>query len=400
MFKKIIKYFLLMFVFLSFIPTQKINAEELNEVNIYYFYSVGCAHCAAMEEYFDDKIVEYPNLIINKYNVATSEGYNLLNDFAQTFNESQATTPFVVIGGKYFVGHNSSTEAYISNLIEKYSNNDFVDIGYKVINGLEVLESDFDTSLNTMYNLPIIGLVDVKGISLFLITMVMGFVDGFNPCAMWVLIFLISMLIAGKDRKRMWILGTVFLLASAGVYFLMMVAWLKTIQIVSAKFWFQLGIGIFALLAGGYHLYKYLKNVKQDDVGCEVVDDKSKKKIFERIKKVVTEKNFFIAIIGIIVLAVTVNFIEIACSAGLPVLYSQILLINGIEGSMQIMYILLYILFFLLDDLIVFSIAMFTFKLTGISNKYTKYSSLIGGVLMLIIGFLLIFFPNIIMFNF
>ena len=95
-----------------------------------------------------------------------------------------------------------------------------------------------------------------------------------------------------------------------------------------------------------------------------------------------------------------VNFIELACSAGLPVLFSQILAINDVSSAQELIYVLIYVLFFLLDDLIIFAIATFSLKAIGISNKFAKYSHLIGGILMLIIGILLLFFPNIIMFNF
>ena len=122
--------------------------------------------------------------------------------------------------------------------------------------------------------------------------------------------------------------------------------------------------------------------------------------IFEKIKKFTKEQNFILALIGVITLAVSVNIVELACSAGLPMLFSSILAINNIHGFTAFVYTLLYILFFLLDDIIVFVIAMLTLKVSGISNKYSKYSKLIGGILMLIIGVLLIVKPEWIMFNF
>ena len=99
-------------------------------------------------------------------------------------------------------------------------------------------------------------------------------------------------------------------------------------------------------------------------------------------------------------MAITINFIELACSAGLPVLFSQILTINDVSTAKELLYVFVYIFFFLLDDLVIFAIATFSLKAIGMSNKVTKYSHLIGGILMLVIGILLLFFPNIIMFNF
>ena len=125
---------------------------------------------------------------------------------------------------------------------------------------------------------------------------------------------------------------------------------------------------------------------------------KRKIKIIESVKKVIHQDKLILAIIGIIALAVTVNLIELACSAGLPLLYTNILAFNNLSGFAYTGYVLVYVFFFLLDDLIIFTIAMVSMRVTGISNRYTKYSSLIGGLIMALIGFLLIFFPDLIMF--
>ena len=113
-----------------------------------------------------------------------------------------------------------------------------------------------------------------------------------------------------------------------------------------------------------------------------------------------TEKSFILALIGIMALAFSINLIELACSAGLPVLFTQILAINNLSIFEYGLYIFLYLLFFIIDDLVIFIIAMITLKITGISNKYTKYSHLIGGIIMLIIGILMAFKTDWLMFNF
>src|SRR5699024_4433762 len=99
-------------------------------------------------------------------------------------------------------------------------------------------------------------------------------------------------------------------------------------------------------------------------------------------------------------LAISVNLIELACSAGLPVIFTQVLAMNDLSTLEYWIYIFIYIFFFMIDDLIVFAIAVKTMELTGITTKYTKYSHLIGGLLMFIIGILLIVKPEWLMFNF
>ena len=103
---------------------------------------------------------------------------------------------------------------------------------------------------------------------------------------------------------------------------------------------------------------------------------------------------------GIVLLAASVNIIELLCSLGLPVMFTQILAINEVGKVGQILYSILYVLFFMIDDIIIFVIAMKTLEIKAISNKYGKYSHLIGGLIMIIIGVLMVYRPEWLMFNF
>ena len=113
-----------------------------------------------------------------------------------------------------------------------------------------------------------------------------------------------------------------------------------------------------------------------------------------------SKKSTLLAIIGTIVLASSVNLIELACSLGFPTIYLELLSLNNVQGLSKIIYLLLYIFFYLIDDLVVFLIAVFTLKSKGISTRYNKFVNLIGGILMILMGILLIFKPEWIMLNF
>lgn len=381
-------------------PTVARAEEALNPVNVYFFHVDGCSHCAAEAAYLGQLAAEKTNVAIVSYNIAASESYTLLTEVAEAFGENAVMTPFTVLGGKHYVGFNDAVEAAISKNVNKYSTGEFSDVMRKIINGEPLLDSDFDTASDFIFDFPIIGVVDIRDISIFLVAMILGFVDGINPCAMWVLIFLISMLIATDNKKRVWVLGGGFLLTSAIFYFCVMIAWLKTVEFVAAATIFQIIVGIFALLVGGFNLYSFIKAKAKKEDGCEVTGVKQKKRIADRIRSIASANSFPLALLGVIGLAVIVNLIEIACSTGLPVLFMQVLALNNITGAAAIFYILSYILFFLIDDIIVFSVSVLTFKLSPLSAKIGKYSHLIGGILMLAIGILMLFFPNIIKFAF
>lgn len=370
------------------------------DVNVYYFSTPGCGHCGALRSFLDEQKILRDNLTIIEYSIAESQYLSLLEETASIFSETNVAVPFTVIGGKHYVGFNDTIKAFLGRVIARYSENAHVDIMAKIIANEPVLSTDFDTSSDYLYDIPLIGAIDVREVSLGLIAIVLGFLDGINPCAMWVLIFLITLVLGSQDKKRIWAIGGVFLLTSGVFYFIMMMAWLQTIQLLIAKVYFQIIVGIFALLAGAFNLYSFIKaQIKKED-GCEVTSVTTKQKLVSRVKKIAMISSLPLALLGVAGLAIIVNAIELACSTGLPLIFTQILALNGYVGASSIGFILLYILFFLLDDLLIFGIAVVTLKVSPLSTKIGKYAHLIGGIIMAIIGILMIFAPQILMFSF
>lgn len=243
------------------------------------------------------------------------------------------------------------------------------------------------------------GVVSLKDVSLPIFTIILGAVDGFNPCAMWILIFLITMMFSMHDRKRMWILGLTFIFTSGFVYLCFMLSWLSLASFLSSVVLIRFLIACFAVLFGMVNIYRYFKSLNSD-VGCDVTDKKKRVKIMERIKKIVNEKSFLLSILGIMLLAFSVNLIELLCSLGIPVMFTNVLAMNELSTLEYTIYIGLYLIFFLIDDILIFVIAMKTLKIKGISNKYTKYSHLIGGIIMVLLGILMVIKPEWLMFNF
>lgn len=401
--KKIISY-LVVILFLLMMPFSVLAKDK--EVTLYLFHGDGCPHCKEEMEYLKTIEKKYKDLKIVKYEVwYDKENSELLKKVQDTFKITTKGVPTNVIGSTVITGFGSSTGKTIERAIEYYQKNDYEDIVSQVKDGSydgEIVDnfsknekkSDEELSLNTK----IFGKVNLKRMSLITAAALIGLIDGFNPCAMWILLFLISVLIGMKDRKRMWALGLSFLITSALVYMVIMLSWISIAVKMTSIIWIRNIIAIIALIGGIINLRNFYKERKES--GCEVVDDKKRKKIFSKIKKFTHEKNFFLALIGVIGLAISVNLVELACSAGLPIVFSELLVLNKTSEFMKLMYTLVYIFFFLIDDLVVFIIAMVTMKVTGISTKYNKFSHLLGGIIMIIIGVLLIFKPGWLMFNF
>ena len=423
--KKILKFLIVFAVFLL-LPVSAKADEKV--INIHLFYGNGCPHCAAEEEFLSDYLKDRPDVKLYKYEIwYDSHNQELLSKVQKEMGTTNKNgVPFTVIGKKTIVGYaDGVTDEQIKDAINYYLNNDYRDYAGEITGKVKKAEVKEDTTKDESktedkkenkiekaddtkdsdqtdenVTVPVLGKINAKKVSLPILAVVLGFVDGFNPCAMWILIFLITMLFNMKDRKKMWILGLTFILTSGIVYLMFMLAWLNLATFISKIAFIRLLIAVIALVVGLINVYKYIDSLKKKDEGCDVVDKKDRKKIMEKIISITHEKKFIIALLGIMVLAASVNIIELMCSIGIPLLFTQILAMNNLSTFSYMIYMFIYIFFFLIDDIVIFVISMVTLKVTGLSTKYTKYSHLVGGIIMLIIGLLLIIKPELLMFNF
>ena len=354
--------------------------EEENKINLYLFHGSTCPHCAEEKVWLEDIKDKYSGKLNVYYYEVWNDANNakLMNQVIELFSINKDGVPLTIIGEKYYVGFSKATGSSIENVIKNYL--------------------DEGNNESEKVDIPIIGEVDVKDVSIPLVAVILGFIDGFNPCAMWVLLFLINLLFGMEDKKKAWVLGLTFLFISGLVYFLSMLG-INLVLGVATINWMKIIIAIFILIAGFLSLKKYLK-IRKEEAGCTVVDDKKRKKIIKQTKNVINSKNFGLAMIGIIALAASVNLIEMACSLGFPLVFNELLTVNNISGVTRIIYLLIYIFFYMIDDMVVFGISMFTLEATGITNKYNKLCTLISAIIMIIMGLLLLFKPDWIMFNF
>lgn len=387
------KKILIVLIFSVLFFLSPINSKAGEKTNIYLFYRDECPHCHEEIKYLESINLDNFNLI--KLSVDVKENRKLFEKVQKILNKPANGVPYLLIGGRSVVGFDETiTPDIINQILLK-------DVECDVITSInkneQVINCGEDEIIN--YKLPILGEINPKSASLGLVAIIMGFIDGFNPCAMWILIFLISLLIGIKDKKKTIILGSIFIFFSALTYMLFMKSWISISKFLNTLTILKILIGAFAVYFGFTNVKNYFKTRKQES-GCEVVDDKKRIKIIGKIKKIVREDKYIFAILGIIVLAMAVNLLELSCSLGLPVIFGEILSINNLSHFKENMYILIYIFFYMIDDLVIFLIAVFTMKVSSVSNKYTKYSHLIGGALMIIIGILMIFKPEWLMLNF
>lgn len=388
------KIIIILFLFLTILPTnifaisdtyfdevKEITGVETEDdkINLYLFYGKECPHCEEERKWLKTIKENYKDYLnIYYFEVWHNEdNKEIMNKVKNQFNIREEGVPLTIIGNDYYVGYSESIGSMIENKIKEY------------------IELDNDQN---EVKIPLLGNINIKNISLPLVAIILGFIDGFNPCAMWILLFLINMLFGLKDKKKQWILGLTFLIVSGLVYFLSMLG-INFLLGVATINWLKIAIAIFILIAGIINFRKYFK-IRNEEAGCSVIDNKKRKKLMTRIRKIMASNSFILSLLGIILLAVSVNLIELACSLGFPLIFTEMLEINDINGFLKILYLIIYITFYMVDDILVFGLSMITLEATGITNKYNKLCTIISAIIMIIMGLLLIFKPDWLMLNF
>ncbi len=374
--------FLGLVLFLGVVFLNPVKAEN-NKVELKLFYGEGCPHCALEREFLKKIEAKYRDKIsIFEYEIYyRPENAQIFGNLVKDLKIETAGVPLLLIGNDYVLGYGSddTTGTEIENKIRK-------------ILGDEQLETD---ESNPIYLNLFSKKIDLKSFSLPIATILIAFVDGFNPCAMWILVFLITMLINMKDKKKLYILGTTFIFVSGLMYLVFLSAWFNFFKFVGYVYWIKVIIGIVAIISGIMHIKSGLFSKGE----CKVTNQTQRQKIIQRIKDTLSQKKLFFSLVGIISLAISVNLVEIVCSAGLPAVYTNLLSTIKLSTFEYYVYLLLYVLIFMLDDLLIFFLAIKTFEVSGISKKYTKISGVVGGFIILVIGIILIIKPELLMFG-
>jgi len=388
----------------------KARAEQ-DTLTIYLFWQQGCPFCAGAMEELEALAKADRRIKLRAIELAADAGADALFGKALAhFEYEQAAVPLVVIGDRPFLGFlaGGGSASLYRQAIDQCLSETCIDV-VAVLSGdpagIQATERPAADSppgdgsrrlLPEVIDLPVIGGVRPHDLSLPALTVLLAAVDGFNPCAMWVLVFLIGLLLGLKDEKRMWILGGAFLLATAIMYFAVMAAWLNLILLLGAVTWVRLAIGALAIGGGILFLRDYWTN---PDAACRVTDPGRRQKIMSAFRSVVNKNQLVLAVAGIMALAVLVNFVELLCSAGIPAVYTQVLVLANLSAAAHYFYLGLYIAVFMLDDIAIFATAMIALRVSGLTGSYARFSHLIGGLVLLAIGAVMLLRPDLLSFG-
>lgn len=388
--------------------------SQAKKVKIEYFGRKDCKNCANLEKFLKELSAKRDDFEYVEHKIDESKEEKVFFDETTSKLKLVKGTPIIYIDGHIIQGFNTAdtTGKEIENLINSGKTKD------KILTLKEYVESGQTGNVSSngavctgdtvcevpgltkgaenqvLVNIPIINkTVDLTNYSLFTMSLILGTIDGFNPCAMWVLVLFLTALIAVGNKIKMFRVAGLFIFAEAAMYFFILNAWIYAWDFVGLDKWVTPLVGIIGIAGGIFFIRNYLK--KGDTLECEVTDFEQRAKISKKIKDIANKPFTLLTALAIIGLALSVNVIEFACSVGIPQTYTKILQINEVPFWTRQFYTFIYIIGYMVDDIIVFGFALMSINKLQLTTKYSKWVNLFGGILMIILGLIMLIKPSL-----
>ena len=412
------RFFALMIVIFGIFCISQIGYSagnsQVKKVKIEYFGRKDCKNCANLEKFLKELSTKRDDFEYVEHKIDKSKEEKAFFDETTSKLKLVKGTPIIYIDGHIIQGFNTAdtTGKEIESLINSAKAKD------KILTLKEYLESGQAGNVSSngavctgdtvcevpgltkgaenqvLVNIPIINkTVDLTNYSLLTMSIILGTIDGFNPCAMWVLVLFLTALIAVGNKVKMFRVAGLFILAEAVMYFFILNAWIYAWDFVGLDKWVTPIVGIVGIIGGIFFIRNYLK--KGDTLECEVTDFEQRAKISKKIKDIANKPFTLLTALAIIGLALSVNVIEFACSVGIPQTYTKILQINEVLFWTRQFYTFIYIIGYMIDDIIVFGFALMSVNKLQLTTKYSKWVNLFGGILMIILGLIMLIKPSL-----
>ena len=344
--------------------------------DIEVFVRAGCPHCEAAKIFLDDLRRERPSLQITLYDIAAdSAARQRLATLASGRGITTIGVPTFVIGTEVLIGFDSAdtTGAEIRAKLDRHAQGS---VSHPAVEGIDA---------------GWFGRLRVQELGLPLFTLLIGLLDGFNPCAMWVLLFLLSLLVNLHDRRKMALIAGTFVAVSGLFYFAFMAAWLNVFLLLGFSRAVQIALGSVALLVGAVNI----KDFFAFHAGISLsIPESAKPGLYVRIRRILQAEYLAGALSGVVVLAGLVNTIELLCTAGFPAVYTQILTMQQLPTWQYYAYLGLYNLAYILDDTVMVTIAVITLSRRKLQEQAGRWLKLTSGLVMASLGAVLLLHPK------
>ena len=406
------------------IPVRAQSPAPEHPVTIYLFWGEGCPHCAKAKPYYESLEAKYPGLTLKTFEVYYDEdNQQLFVLMAQKFGLEQLGVPTMFIGPHYLQGYSEEMNEAIEQAVVHCLENGCADAA-EGIPGLAPTAAPTATtapestatpentvtpvpdglvatsdppaqqgSLDSSHSveIPLIGSLNLNLQSAALSTMLIAVVDGFNPCSIWVLSMLLALTLHTGSRKKVLIIGLIFLTVTAAIYALFIAGLFSVLKVASFLGWIRVVVALVALFFALVNIKDYFWY--KQGLSFTIAEHK-RAGIFRRIRVVMDASQTFWGLAGAtVVLAAGVSMVEFSCTAGFPVLWVNLLTAQNVGIASFVLLLLLYMFIYQLDELVIFFSAVASLKASRLEEKHGRLLKLAGGMLMLALSVVMLANP-------
>lgn len=409
-------------------PVSNWDADPEKIISIYFFWGDGCPHCAAAKPILQEIVDENPQVILKSFEIYyNEENQKIFMDMAAAYGFEPRVVPTIMLADRYWEGFYDQVEIEIRAAIKTCVAGDCIDLGAEVLKAYQIPEPTLpptgtpamptptmpevetpvftdgpeveitpdiwsEDSKSTL-SLPLFGRIDLSGQSNLLSTILIAFIDGFNPCSIWVLTMLLSITLQSGSRKKILLVGLVFISVTALIYALFIAGLFTVFTVISFGGWIQVVVALVALFFGLVNIKDYFWY--KEGISF-TIDDKSKPGLFRRMRRVLNAGDSMWGLIGgTIILAAGVSLVEFSCTAGFPVLWTNLLTSQQVSVATFLLLLLVYMLVYQLDEMAIFLVAVFSLKSNKMEEKHGRILKLIGGVLMITLAVVMLVKPSL-----
>lgn len=375
---------------LLLLPALTTAAEP--RLTIHFFWASNCPHCAEEKPFLEDLQQRHPQLAIREYEIWTDrEGFDLLRSVARASGYDTFSTPATVVGEQVWFGFSGSTADEIERAVDNCLTEGCADLVAKV-RGPPRPAPPAAAEDASAVRLPLFGTLDPQSFSLPVFTILLGLLDSLNPCAFFVLLFLLSLLIHARSRKVMLLVGGTFVFFSGLIYFLFMAAWLNLFLLAGQMRFITAGAGLVALGIAVLNIKDFF--FFKQGVSLSI-PEKAKPRLFARMRSLLTATRISSVLLGAVVLAAAANTYELLCTAGFPMVYSRVLTLHDLPLWRYYLFLVLYNGVYVLPLLAIVLIFTVTLGSRKLSEWQGRVLKLVSGTMMGLLGLTLLLDPDL-----
>ena len=366
----------------SVVWTSAANAGE-RRVHLYFFWSQRCPHCLKARPFIDSLGRDNPWLQVHSHEISRDRA-NLKRyvAMAASLGQEARSVPAFFVCGRMLTGYDSPGGVGQQLLELALACRQLPETAASI------------SGADRRFLLPFVGTVDPQQHSLVIFTLVIAGLDSFNPCAFFVLLFLLSLMVHARSRARMLLVGTTFVTISALVYFMFMAAWLNLFMLIGAVPAITVIAGIVALLIGLLNTKDYFLFHQGPSLS---LPESVRPGLFRRMRELLKANRIATMLLGTAALAVAANSYELLCTAGFPMVYTRLLTLSEPGDAARYAYLALYNLVYVLPLLAIVLVFAFTLGARKLSERQGRFLKLLSGLMMLGLGLVMLFAPDMLL---